>query len=62
MRNQKLMVFSLALGLAAVAPFSARASQAGGLPALAKKVKAIQGQNNWAVVASNGGCWNAFRQ
>jgi hypothetical protein len=50
MRNQKLMAISLALGLAVAAPCTARASQAGGLPALAKKVKALQGQNNWAVV------------
>jgi len=50
MRNQKLMAISFALGLAVAAPLTARASQAGGLPALAKKVKALQGQNNWAVV------------
>jgi hypothetical protein len=55
MRNQKLMVISLAFGLAVAAPFTARASQAGGLPALAKKVKALQGQNNWAVVHGDTG-------
>ena len=55
MKNQKLMVVSLALGLAVVAPFTAWASEAGGLPALAKKVKALQGQNNWAVVAGDTG-------
>ena len=55
MRNQKLMVASLALGLAVVGPFTAWASQAGGLPALAKKVKALQGENNWAVVAGDTG-------
>jgi hypothetical protein len=31
------------------------ASQAGGLPALAKKVKDLQGQNNWAVVEGDTG-------
>lgn len=60
MRNQKLMVISLAFGLAVTAPFTALASQAGGLPALAKKVKALQGQNNWAVVAGDTG--NIVRQ
>jgi len=59
MRNQKLMVISLAFGLAVAAPFTALASQAGGLPALAKKVKALQGQNNWAVVDASG---NIVRQ
>ncbi len=54
MRNQKLLVISLAFGLAVAAPFTALASQAGGLPALAKKVKALQGQNNWAVVDATG--------
>ena len=55
MKNQKLMFVFLALGLAVVAPFTARASQAGGLPALAKKVKALRGENNWAVVAGDTG-------
>ena len=60
MRNQKLMVISLAFGLAVAAPFTAWASQAGGLPALAKKVRDLQGQNNWAVVAGDTG--NIVRQ
>ncbi|HEY2524211.1 MAG TPA: hypothetical protein VGI29_04075 [Candidatus Binataceae bacterium] len=60
MRNQKLIVISLAFGLAVAAPFTARASQAGGLPALAKKVKDLQGQNNWAVVEGDNG--NIVRQ
>jgi hypothetical protein len=55
MRNRKVVAISLALGLAMAAPLTARASQAGGLPALAKKVKALQGQNNWAVVAGDTG-------
>ena len=42
------------------APFTAWASQAGGLPALAKKVKDLQGQNNWAVVEGDNG--NVVRQ
>lgn len=59
MRNEKLLVILIALGLALSAPLAtwakkAKESQKGGLPALEDRVELDEGANNWAVVNSDG--------